>query len=92
MRSPSLPSESAKEFLLSKVLTQAGEDGILLSDLERRMLSFSEGTASADDIEAAEQFDNEYDSDAYEAKIARLLAGHTSVTPSWARNISGMMP
>jgi hypothetical protein len=73
MPSPRLPVESAKEFLISKVLKQADEDGILLSELERRMLSFSEGTASADDIEAAEQFDNEYASDAYEAKIARLL-------------------
>ena len=70
---PPLPSESAREFLISKVLKQADEDGILLSELERRMLSFSEGAASADDIEAAEQFENEYDSDAYEAKIARLL-------------------
>jgi len=67
------PAESAKEFLISKVLRQAGEDGILLSELERRMLSFSEGTASASDIEAAEQFENEYDSDAYEARIALLL-------------------
>jgi hypothetical protein len=72
---PSSPpsAESAKEFLISNLLRQADEDGILLSELERRMLSFSEGTASADDIEAAEQFENEYDSDAYEAKIARLL-------------------
>ena len=60
MRSPSLSSESAKEFLISKVLRQADEDGVLLSDLEKRMLGFSEGTASADDIEAAEQFENEY--------------------------------
>jgi hypothetical protein len=73
MPSPSLGAESAKEFLISKVLRQADDDGVLLSDLEKRMLRFSEGTASADDIEAAEQFDNEYDSDAYEAKIARLL-------------------
>jgi len=73
MPSSSLYSESAKEFLISKLLRQAGEDGVLLSDLEKRMLSFSEGTASADDIEAAGQFDNEYDSNAYEAKIARLL-------------------
>ncbi len=73
MPSPSLRAESAKEFLISKVLRQAGDDGVLLSDLERRMLSFSEGTASADEIEAAEQFENEYDSDAYEGKIAKLL-------------------
>ncbi len=73
MPSSPLAPEPAKEFLISKVLRQADDDGIRLSDLERRMLSFSEGTASADDIAAAEQFENEYDSDAYEAKIAWLL-------------------
>jgi hypothetical protein len=55
------------------VLRQADSDGLLLSDFEKRMLNFSEGSASAADIEAAENFDNEYDSNAYEAKIARLL-------------------
>jgi hypothetical protein len=70
---PSLRAESAKEFLISKVLRQADDDGVLLSDLEKRMLSFSEGSGSAADTEAVEQFENEYDSDAYEAKIARLL-------------------
>ena len=73
MSSPPLRAKSAKEFLISNVLRQGDEEGILLSGLERRMLSFSEGAASEDDIEEAEQFENEYDSDAYEAKIARLL-------------------
>ncbi len=73
MPSPSLQAESAKEFLISKVLRQADEDGIPLSNLEKRMLSFCEGTASAGDMEVAELFENEYDSDAYEARIARLL-------------------
>jgi hypothetical protein len=73
MPSPSPRAESAKEFLISKVLRQADADGILLSQLEKRMLSFSERTASAEDFEAAEHFENEYDNDAYEATIARLL-------------------
>ena len=73
MLSAAQPAESAKHFLISKVLSQAEKDGIRLSDLEKRMLNFSEGSASADDIEAAENFDSGYDSDAYEAKIARLL-------------------
>ena len=67
------PAEPARQSLISKVLRQADSDGVLLSDLEKRMLNFSEGSASAADIEAAENFDSEYDSDAYEAKIARLL-------------------
>jgi len=69
----SQPAESAKQFLISKVLRQAVSDGVMLSDFEKRMLDFSEGAASAADIEAGPNFDSDYDSDAYEAKIARLL-------------------
>ena len=69
----SQPAKSAKQFLISKVLRQAVSDGVMLSDLEERMLNFSEGAASAADIEAVANFDSEYDSDAYEAKIAWLL-------------------
>ena len=56
MPSASQPAESAKQFLISKVMEQAVNDGIMLSDFEKRMLNFSEGTGSATDIEAAEQF------------------------------------
>jgi hypothetical protein len=67
------PAESAKQFLISKVLRQAVSEGVMLSDIEKQMLDFSEGAASAAGIEAVANFDSEYDSDAYEAKIARLL-------------------
>jgi hypothetical protein len=67
------PAETAKQFLISKVLSQAVSDGVMLSDFEERMLDFSEGAASAADVEAVANFDSEYDSDAYEAKIASLL-------------------
>lgn len=66
----SQPAESAKQFLISKVLRQAVSDSVMLSDLEKQMLDFSEGAA---DIEAVANFDSGYNSDAYEAKIARLL-------------------
>jgi hypothetical protein len=69
----SQPVEFAKQFLISKVLRQAVSDGVMLSDFEERMLNFSEGAASAADIEAVVDFGSEYDRDAYEAKIARLL-------------------
>jgi hypothetical protein len=64
---------SAKQFLISKVLRQADSDGVMLSDFEKQMLDFSEGVASAADIEAVANFDSEYNSDTYEARIARLL-------------------
>jgi len=66
-------AESAKQFLISKVLRQADSDGVMLSDFEKQMLDFSEGAASAADIEAVANFDSEYNSDTYEARIARLL-------------------
>jgi len=69
----SQPAESAKKFLISKVLRQAVSDGVMLSDIEKQMLNFSEGAASAADIETVANLDSEYDGDAYEAKIARLL-------------------
>lgn len=69
----SQPAESAKQFLIAKVLRQADRECVSLSDLEKRMLNFSEGPGSAAGIQAAEDFDSEYDTDAYEAKIARLL-------------------
>jgi len=73
MPSPSQSAESAKQFLISKVQKQAASEGVMLSDFEQRMLSFSEGSASATDIEAVANFDSEQDSGAYEARIARLL-------------------
>ncbi len=73
MPSASQPAESAKQLLISKVLRQADSEGVSLSDLEKRMLNFSEGSVSAAGIQAVENFDSEYDTDAYEAKIARLL-------------------
>jgi hypothetical protein len=45
-----------------------------LSDLEKRMMHFTESAgASEDPIKLNEEFEAEYDSDEYEAKISRLL-------------------
>ena len=76
----SQPAESAKQFLISKVLRQAVSDGVMLSDFEEQMLDFSEGAASEANIEAVANFDSKYDSNAYEAKIARLLRRATLST------------
>jgi hypothetical protein len=66
-------SESAKQFLLVKVLEQATLDGVSLSDIEKRMFFFSETSQNPPDFEASEKFDAEYDDDSYETKIAQLL-------------------
>ena len=66
-------AESAKSFLLSKLEAQAVRDGVALSEIEKRMFLFSESGSASPDLEAAEQFDTEFDTRLYEAKIAKLL-------------------
>lgn len=63
----------AKEFLVSCIVTQAQREGISLSDIERKMLYFSESAWTLPDImEVNEAFDREYDQHEYEQKIGRL--------------------
>ena len=64
----------AKDFLVAQTAEQAVLDGVPLSDLEKRMMYFTEGArASEDPAKLNEEFEAEYDSDEYEAKISRLL-------------------
>ncbi|HWG20897.1 MAG TPA: hypothetical protein VG225_10230 [Terracidiphilus sp.] len=63
----------AKGFVIDRVLEQARQDGISLSELEVRMLGFAETTASAKDVEAAAAFERENDDEQYESTIADLL-------------------
>lgn len=65
-------SDSAKQFLLSRLSEQAGHDGIVLDEVERRMFLFSE-VGGRPDFEASEKFDRDYDTKAYESKVAKLL-------------------
>lgn len=65
---------TAKQFLISKVIEEAGIEGVALSDVEKKMLEFTEVNSPPPDVyEANDQFEREYDSDQYEAKIATLL-------------------
>jgi hypothetical protein len=66
-------SDSAKQFLLSKIDEQATHDGVALDEIERRMFLFSELSGSPDFV-ANEKFDKDYDSDEYESKVAKLLS------------------
>jgi len=64
----------AKEFLISRVVAEAQRENVPLSELERKMLYFSESGWTLPDIAAVyEEFDREYDQNAYEKKIARLI-------------------
>jgi hypothetical protein len=64
----------AKKFLVAGILDEAQREGVPLSEVERKMLYFSEtGWAPADIMETSGRFDRECDQPAYETKIARLI-------------------
>jgi hypothetical protein len=67
-------SREAKEFLVDRILSQANRDGIALSEVEKKMLYFSETAWTLPDIaNASAEFDRDYNQDEYEAKIAKLV-------------------
>jgi hypothetical protein len=64
----------AKDFLVRETAEQASLEGVPLSALEKRMMYFTEsGEVPEDPIKLNDEFEAEYDSAEYEAKIARLL-------------------
>ena len=64
----------AKEFLVSKIVEEAQRENVPLSDVERKMLYFTEsGWTLPDIMKVSEDFDREYDQDEYEKKIAKFV-------------------
>jgi hypothetical protein len=67
-------SQMAKDFLVEQVARQAALEHVVLSDLEKRMMYFTEsGQTSEDPIELNAAFERECDSAEYETKMAGLL-------------------
>jgi hypothetical protein len=67
-------AREAKEFLISKIVTEAQRVNAPLSEIERKMLYFTEtGWTLPDIMQVSEQFDREYDQDKYEKKIAAIV-------------------
>ena len=67
-------TRDAKEYLVSRILAEADRAGVQLSDIERKMLNFSEtGWTLSDMQEVSEVFDRDYDQADYEAKIAGII-------------------
>ena len=64
----------AKEFLISELVAEALRDNVPLSEVERKMLYFTEsGWTLPDMTKVYEDFGREYDQDKYEQKIARII-------------------
>jgi hypothetical protein len=66
--------QEAKEFRVAQIVLQAERDGVSLTEVERRMLYFSETDWTLPDIaEVNEEFGRDYDQDEYEKKIGRVI-------------------
>ena len=64
----------AKEFLIFEITAEAQRENVALSDVERKMLYFTEtGWTLPDITKVNEDFDREYNQDEYEKKIAKLI-------------------
>jgi hypothetical protein len=67
-------AREAKEFLVSRIVEEAQRERAPLSDLERKMLYFSEtGWTLPDMMSVNDEFDRQYDQDEYEKKMASLI-------------------
>ncbi|MGA2167504.1 MAG: hypothetical protein ABSG62_04790 [Terracidiphilus sp.] len=66
----------AKEYLAGKIAEEAEREGTPLTEVERKMLYFTEtGWTLPDMKEVSAEFDRDYDQDEYERKIAGLVRG-----------------
>jgi hypothetical protein len=64
----------ARDFLIGSIISQSELEGTPLTEVEKKMLYFSESATSVPDMtQVSEQFDRDYDMEAYEAKIAGLV-------------------
>jgi hypothetical protein len=80
-------AREAKEFLISKVVAEAQSENTPLSETERKMLYFTEsGWTLPDIMQVNEQFENDYDQDEYEEKIARIIVRAYKRIPHYSRD------
>ena len=64
-----------KDYLAGLIAEQAALEGAPLADVERKMLYFTEdGGLSAEMAAVSEEFDRDYDQDAYETRIGGLVS------------------
>jgi hypothetical protein len=69
-----MDAATAKQFLISKVLQEAEFSHVQLSEIEKKMLYFTEENPKRPDfLEINAEFERDYDADEYEDKIASLL-------------------
>ena len=71
-------AREAKEFLISRIVAEAQRESVPLSEIERKMLYFSETAWTLPDImEVNDEFDREYDQTKYEKEVTHLIGNET---------------
>lgn len=70
-----MTEREAKEYLAGRIVAEAKHEGSPLTDVERKMLYFTEsGWTPPGMMKVGEAFDREYDQDEYERKIGGLVS------------------
>jgi hypothetical protein len=70
----------ALDFIASRLVEEAQSEGVAFSDVERKMLYFSETAWTLPDIwDVNDKFDRDYDQDVYERKISQLMKNAVSL-------------
>lgn len=80
-------AREAKEFLATRIIHEATLQGVTLSEVEQKMLYFTESGWTLPDMpEISDKFDREYDQDEYEEKIAKLVNAAANRTKKTSRD------
>jgi hypothetical protein len=70
----SMKIREAKNFLVQQTVEQAQQDNVPLSELEKRMMYFTEGKGALEDPALLnDEFEKQYDTANYEKKISLLM-------------------
>jgi hypothetical protein len=64
----------ALDFIASRIADEAQREGVSFSEIERKMLYFSETAWTLPEIwDVSDEFDEKYDREAYEKKVSQLI-------------------
>jgi hypothetical protein len=67
-------SRAAKEYLVERIIAQAKQDGTELSEIESKMLYFTEsGWTLPDMADVSAKFDQDYSQEEYEGKVGQIV-------------------
>jgi hypothetical protein len=85
----------AKDYLASRISEEAGNEGVTLTEVERKMLYFTETGWTLPDMKAVSaEFDRAYDGDEYERKIGalvrKILAREDTDQGSWDNAVTSL--